>query len=685
MGSNMGGKKMAKLIGKLTFLVLTSSILVLTFNASAQGDVLIFGPKTFTRTTTGPDVFVESFQVSDLNGKFTLLVQNGQDGRNRVSSAAIHLNKVEVISPKEFNQQVDRISKEIQLQSVNLLEVRLTSKPGAFITVSLIGQLAITVKVAPEKADVLVGQSQSFTATVTGTEDQRVTWAVNGIVGGDATVGTITPVGLYTAPTDAPRLPIVTIEARSQADPTKVGTATVIIREKRNFTQVNADNDFDAYNMGRYIVFGWSGLPEGTAKMVFSRAPSQEGPWTEIFVDEYAIDMQPLGNAIHDENDPVPADPATDYFYRMEAFSGTGQLLKRYAPVFLPKFVKEQSSSESSLLSLEAAMATMDLQPFAASTGSGPCASPDEAFITEAEFRNRDAMTLQQIREFLKTRGSFLQGDAEGKVKDVDGELIDPAQLIFDATQPNEDNPGDTINPQVLLTTLEKEHRAITRKERLPDDKLEFILGCGKPRDPKKGTPPQFPTIRQQIECAAQSLNNRFNELANGGKTKTDPPWQVGQPTETRDGITVTPANQATGALFAYTPIAGKKWGGKTRFGGNFLFCDLWHNTFKFGEDPCALTQMSPPTGPTRVETDWGDFLEVWLGTYHEPGVLFGCDVSAFYYRGSVCGLSFSGFTKFLLPDQGLGYCWTWMYQEEALASIWEGFVGLLRSCYGCP
>jgi len=337
---------MAKLMIKLIVLIPTPVLLVLTLNPPVQGDVAIFGPTTFTRTRGGPDVFGEVFQVSEPNGKFTLLVQNGQEGRNRVSSARIRLNEMEVVSPNEFNQQVDSISKQVELREQNLLEVRLTSKPGAFIRVSIMGQPTITVKVAPEKTDVLVGQSQPFTATVTGTDDQQVTWAVNGIIGGDATLGTISQAGLYTAPTDAPRLPIVTIEARSQADPTKAGAATVIIREKINRTEVNADNDFGAYNMGRYIIFRWSDLPEGTAKIVFSRAPSQEGPWTEVLVDEYAIDMQPLGNAIHDENDPVPADPVTDYFYRMEAFSGTGQLLKRYAPVFLPKFVKEQSSSE---------------------------------------------------------------------------------------------------------------------------------------------------------------------------------------------------------------------------------------------------------------------------------------------------------------------------------------------------
>ena len=43
-----------------------------------------------------------------------------------------------------------------------------------------------------------------FTATVTGTTNTAVTWSVNGVAGGNSTVGTISTSGAYTAPATAP-------------------------------------------------------------------------------------------------------------------------------------------------------------------------------------------------------------------------------------------------------------------------------------------------------------------------------------------------------------------------------------------------------------------------------------------------------------------------------------------------
>lgn len=57
----------------------------------------------------------------------------------------------------------------------------------------------VEVSITPGTAFVGSGQSVQFTATVTGSK-AGVTWAVNGIVGGNSTVGTISAQGNYTAP-----------------------------------------------------------------------------------------------------------------------------------------------------------------------------------------------------------------------------------------------------------------------------------------------------------------------------------------------------------------------------------------------------------------------------------------------------------------------------------------------------
>jgi hypothetical protein len=91
----------------------------------------------------------------------------------------------------------------------------------------------ITVMVMPSMANVVTGASQPFTAAVMGTTNTNVTWEVNGAVGGNSTVGTITAAGVYTAPPTPPASanPPVTVmvTAVSQADATKSNSATVTI------------------------------------------------------------------------------------------------------------------------------------------------------------------------------------------------------------------------------------------------------------------------------------------------------------------------------------------------------------------------------------------------------------------------------------------------------------------------
>ncbi len=88
---------------------------------------------------------------------------------------------------------------------------------------------AITVSVSPATASLTTGATQAFTATVANSGNASVTWQVNGVSGGNSTVGTITSAGLYTAPAAVPSPAQATITAVAAADPTKSGAATVTI------------------------------------------------------------------------------------------------------------------------------------------------------------------------------------------------------------------------------------------------------------------------------------------------------------------------------------------------------------------------------------------------------------------------------------------------------------------------
>src|SRR5690349_10054152 len=88
---------------------------------------------------------------------------------------------------------------------------------------------AVTVSVSPANTNVVLGGQAMFTATVFNTTDTIVNWSVNGVPGGNSGLGTITSAGVYTAPADMPLSATVQVTATSQADPTKSGTASLVI------------------------------------------------------------------------------------------------------------------------------------------------------------------------------------------------------------------------------------------------------------------------------------------------------------------------------------------------------------------------------------------------------------------------------------------------------------------------
>src|SRR2546425_2529158 len=94
----------------------------------------------------------------------------------------------------------------------------------------------ISVTISPTSARVATGQTQQFTATVTGSSNTGVTWRVNGVTGGNSTAGTISTSGLYIAPNAVPNPASVTITAISQADSSKSFSASATITPQANVT-----------------------------------------------------------------------------------------------------------------------------------------------------------------------------------------------------------------------------------------------------------------------------------------------------------------------------------------------------------------------------------------------------------------------------------------------------------------
>jgi Fe-S cluster assembly iron-binding protein IscA len=101
-----------------------------------------------------------------------------------------------------------------------------TSKSGS-ATVIIVPVVGVTI--SPVAATLVTGAMQQFRASVSGSQNQTVTWSVAGTGCAGPSCGTISNNGLYTAPAAVPNPPTVKVTATAQADPSKSASAVVTV------------------------------------------------------------------------------------------------------------------------------------------------------------------------------------------------------------------------------------------------------------------------------------------------------------------------------------------------------------------------------------------------------------------------------------------------------------------------
>jgi Protein of unknown function (DUF3443) len=165
--------------------------------------VNVSGTQQFSATVTGTSNNSVTWQVNGTTG--------GDSTHGTISTAGLYTAPASVPSPATV--------------TVTAVSQADTSKSAsATVTVS-----AVAISISPTSATVIVGDTKQFSAVVSGTTNQSVTWQVNGTPGGDSTHGTISTTGLYTAPATVPSPAAVTVTVVSQADSTKSDSATVTV------------------------------------------------------------------------------------------------------------------------------------------------------------------------------------------------------------------------------------------------------------------------------------------------------------------------------------------------------------------------------------------------------------------------------------------------------------------------
>jgi hypothetical protein len=153
----------------------------------------------------------------------------------------------------------------------------------------------ITVAVHPLSAPITSKVTQQFTATLTGTTNTSVSWYVDGVFGGNETVGWIDANGLYTPPTNF----VVgkhSIKAVSQADSAKSSTASgYLVSFTGMYTNKN-DNSRTGQNLQETVLTP-SNVNVSTFGKLFSRTVDASVQGQPLYVSNLYIPHPLHGSA----------------------------------------------------------------------------------------------------------------------------------------------------------------------------------------------------------------------------------------------------------------------------------------------------------------------------------------------------------------------------------------------------
>ncbi|MHB1055408.1 MAG: Ig-like domain-containing domain, partial [Thermoleophilia bacterium] len=205
-----------------------------------------------------------------------------------------------------------------------------------------------------------------------------------------------------------------------------------------------------------------------------------------------------------------------------------------------------------------------------------------DSIISDADFTDTGTMSEPQIQDFLAAHGSYLAGYVEagdpliGPGDDISAHGWSAAHIIWQVAN------WYGINPQVILTTLQKEQSLVT--DPAPTQTaLDAAMGYGCPD--AGGCSPADKGFALQVDHGTWQLwyNMHYANL----RDPSVAPYLTGDTIAVDDPpVTVYLTNGATAALYRYTPHI---W-------GNQNFFNIFQNWFFL-----ALNSTSPATDATGV------------------------------------------------------------------------------------
>jgi hypothetical protein len=197
----------------------------------ATATVQLAGTQTFTASVANTSNTAVSWQVNGVAG--------GDATHGTINSTGVYAAPAALPCPTI-----------ITVTAVSAADV--TKSASAMVTIS--GSVPVgtaSVAISPLRAALTTGQSQPFTATVTGNAFTCVNWEVDSIPGGNSSVGTVSATGVYSPPSAAGTHAVV---ARSVADTTATASASVFVTDLAGVFTYHNDLSRDGVNSQEYAL-----------------------------------------------------------------------------------------------------------------------------------------------------------------------------------------------------------------------------------------------------------------------------------------------------------------------------------------------------------------------------------------------------------------------------------------------
>ena len=145
-------KRGVKILQSIFLIAVTGMIFpqVPTAMAQAPGEFTVF-QKTYERASGAPVTVHDTFSVLNPGTLWTVRAVNGDledDAVERVSSSRMEVNGIEILSPNQFNQNVQYIEESVSLSGQNTVDTVVKGKPGGQLIITITGEDAQAPDVA---------------------------------------------------------------------------------------------------------------------------------------------------------------------------------------------------------------------------------------------------------------------------------------------------------------------------------------------------------------------------------------------------------------------------------------------------------------------------------------------------------------------------------------------------------